>query len=261
MNMDETLDSDRPVAGGDRAAAPWGFWATLVFSVVLTAAYLATAMGVGVAFTKLQVAGDSGPDLQTYVDILESNGLYLSAASIATALVCSGLIFLFAWLRRRITVSDYLGLKRVPAAALWRWILVIVLFAVVYDVSNFLLGQDIVPQVMVEAYVTAGIVSLFWISVVVAAPIFEELFFRGFIFAGLAASRLGPKWTIGLTAIIWGSIHLQYDLYDVSTICVLGIFLGVARVKTGSVYAPMAMHALLNLFATIEVALLTRASG
>ena len=91
-----------------------------------------------------------------------------------------------------------------------------------------------------------------WLAVIVAAPVFEEIFFRGFLFKGLQHSRIGPLGAILVTSLLWATIHLQYDLWDLGIIFALGIFLGFARLKTGSVYATIALHALVNLIATIE---------
>jgi hypothetical protein len=51
---------------------------------------------------------------------------------------------------------------------------------------------------------------------------------------------------------VWAAIHGQYDLYGMATIFALGVLLGTARVKTRSVLAPIALHALYNLISTVE---------
>jgi membrane protease YdiL (CAAX protease family) len=94
--------------------------------------------------------------------------------------------------------------------------------------------------------------------VVVGAPLVEETFFRGFLFRGLAASPLGGPATIVVTSLAWAAIHLQYDLYDMGTIFLLGLLLGAFRLITGSLWPPLLMHALVNLLATIQVAILLR---
>jgi len=58
---------------------------------------------------------------------------------------------------------------------------------------------------------------------------------------------------VALSALAWALIHFQYDLYGVATIFVSGLLLGCARLQTGSIYATMFMHGLMNLIATIEV--------
>ena len=90
---------------------------------------------------------------------------------------------------------------------------------------------------------------------VIFAPIFEEVFFRGFLFVGLRQSRVGVVGTIGLTALIWTLMHVQYSVYEMSTIFVLGIVLGIGRFKTDSLWSALLMHVFVNLIATLEVSL------
>ena len=84
---------------------------------------------------------------------------------------------------------------------------------------------------------------------------FEEIFFRGFLFQGIRYSRLGPIGAIGITSFFWAAIHLQYDIYGIATIFALGILFGIARLKTGSIHLLMVMHSLASLVATIEMVL------
>ena len=234
--------------------APWGPWATVGFSLIITAVYLAT----GIFTTLVIVAIDSlvSPQysLLASTDHLDNDGLLLSIASIATFAICTGLILLFTAIRSRITIRDYLLLKRVPVKVVLRWIAIALVIAIFWDGINLLIGRPIVPDFMRQAYATAGFIPLFWIALVVAAPVLEELFFRGFLFSGLERCWLKIAGTIAVTSVIWAIIHVQYDLWDIFWICIMGILFGIARVRTGSVYMPMILHMFLNLLATIETA-------
>ena len=233
---------------------PWGPWATVGFSLIITAIYLAT----GIFTTLIIVAIDSlvPPQyrLLASMDHLDTDGLILSIASIATFAICTGLILLFTAMRSRITIKDYLLLKRVSVKVILRWIAIAFVIGICWDATNLLTGRPIVPEFMRQAYATAGFIPLFWIALVVAAPVLEELFFRGFLFSGLERCWLKIAGTIGLTAVIWAIIHVQYELYDIFWISIMGILFGIARVRTGSVYTPMILHMFLNLVATIETA-------
>src|SRR5581483_4537308 len=173
-----------------------------------------------------------GGSVETASKLIQSTvaeGFYLAIVSIATAFVCGGLIFLLAGVRKGISVSDYLGLKSPRSTAIFKWLGVAVALWALCDTSSVLLKRNVVPDFMVKAYLTAGSVPLFWLGIAVAAPVFEELFFRGFIFAGWARSRLRPTGTIFLTAALWAAIHQQYDFYDMTMIGVMGILLGFTR--------------------------------
>jgi hypothetical protein len=190
-----------------------------------------------------------------------AEGIYLAIVSIATALICGGLICLFVKLRKGIKISGYLAFKPLPSAALLKWLGVVMLLWALSDLTGLALKRDIVPPFMIKAYSTAGNLAVFWLGIALAAPVFEELFFRGFIFAGWSASRLGPVSTIFLTAALWASIHQQYDLYDIAVIGATGVALGAARLKTGSLYMPILMHCLQNVIATTEVWIVARTAG
>jgi len=68
-------------------------------------------------------------------------------------------------------------------------------------------------------------------------------------------SRIGVVGAIGLTAFFWAILHVQYGVYEIATIFLLGIVLGIMRFKTGSLWSPLLMHAFFNLIATLQVAL------
>lgn len=88
---------------------------------------------------------------------------------------------------------------------------------------------------------------LFWatfVSICIAAPIVEELFFRGFVFDMF--SEIYSKWTsIILTAFIFGLVHL-------TPITIIGAFVGgivygYVRHETNSLWPPIILHSLWNL--------------
>jgi hypothetical protein len=76
------------------------------------------------------------------------------------------------------------------------------------------------------------------------------------MFRGMSESRLGVAGTIVLTSFLWAMLHLQYDWYGIVSVFVIGLLLGWVRHRTGSLYAPIVLHALSNLVATVEASLL-----
>lgn len=241
--------------------SPWGPWATAGFSLIITAVYIATGIITTLSIAAYDSLIDPQDRLLANTDDLDHDGFLLSIASIATAAICTGLILLFVAMRSRITITEYLLLKRVPVKVLLRWIGIALVIAFGWDGINLLIGRPIVPEFMRRAYATAGFIPLFWIALVFAAPLLEELFFRGFLFSGLEHSWLKLSGTIAVTAVIWAIIHVQYGFWDIFWICIMGILFGIARVRTGSIYTPMALHMILNLVATLETAYYVAAHG
>jgi membrane protease YdiL (CAAX protease family) len=82
----------------------------------------------------------------------------------------------------------------------------------------------------------------------VLGPLVEELLFRGIIFSWLR-ERVNVGLTIGVTALGWSVLHYDYSWWVIAIIFVDGVILGLARWRTGSVFAPAIMHMLYNLYA------------
>jgi membrane protease YdiL (CAAX protease family) len=86
------------------------------------------------------------------------------------------------------------------------------------------------------------------LAVCMLGPAAEELIFRGLLFA-LLRRRLGATATIFVTGIGWALLHYSYGWQVVLVIVVDGLLLGLARERSRSVYPPIAMHMLYNLYA------------
>ena len=81
----------------------------------------------------------------------------------------------------------------------------------------------------------------------------EEVLFRGFLYLGIASSRWGPRVAILVSSIAWAMVHIQYDLYVMATIFIMGLYLGVVRHRTASLPLTMLLHGIANAAATAEV--------
>jgi len=233
---------------------PWGIWATLGFGAVIVVVYLVVQILAAIFVAAIELRNSPGSDPEELVATLGTSGFVLSLGVTSGMVLCVSLILLFIWLRKGVTVKRYLHLNPVSSKILFWWLGLIFAFAILWDSLALLLGRDVIPEFMFQVYETAYIMPLLWFALIVAAPLFEELFFRGFLFEGIRHSRLGAGGALILTSLGWAVIHLQYDVYEISAIFILGLVLGAARLKTQSIYTPIAMHAFSNLLATLEVA-------
>ena len=239
----------------------WGPWATVGFGLIVAAAFLVTQVFAYVALVHFLVAptgSESTPDMQQRQDELLKSGLTLAVSMCATTVVCSGLILLIIRLRRNATIANYLALRSVSLQTLLFLGVLVLGWIVTWDNVTLLLGKRVVPQLMLDAYQTAGWLPLLWLAIVVMAPLSEEIFFRGFLLAGLRQSWLGNMGAVLLTSLAWASIHLQNDASEKASIFIFGLLLGAARVKTESLWSCLGMHMLLNLAATIQAELCLR---
>jgi len=253
-------DLSSPYAGGTAGApAKWGPWAT----IGLTLLVIAVAVVVQTAAVVAVVAGahvlGAGGGLADTATRWGGSGLALAVGALASAAPVAGLAFLFARLRRGASATEYLALRPVPLRRALVWTLFLGVFIAASDlVTVFALGRPLVPEVMVRAYRTAGFVPLFWVAVVVAAPLYEEMLFRGFMLEGLRLSRLGPAGGVLITSLAWTACHIQYDAFGLAWLFLAGVFLGAARLRSGSTLLAMMLHAMMNLVAIVEVVLMLR---
>jgi uncharacterized protein len=253
--------SEQPIA----KPGVWPAWPTIGFSAVIFAIYMFIQSMVVIVYFIFymanQVAANTYLDPFTMVTDLISNGLLLSLATILSAIAGAGAIILFIKIRKGISISEYLGLKSFAK----KNILIIIGIAIILIAASAVIDRFF-PQSQnanftVDAFNTAIWPPLLGIAVVIFAPLFEEGFFRGFLFVGLVKSKLGAIGTILLTSICWAALHIQYDLYGILTIFVLGIILGIVRLKTGSLWTVLILHGLWNLTAIIATVLYVNGVG
>jgi len=238
----------------------WSFWPTIGFSTVILIAYNALQLLVILAVFVIQIC-TSEIGLQEALGQLATNGLAFSLAIIVSVPLGLLLVLLFIRLKKDLSVADYLGFKplRVKTALLSALIFLVIL-AVVLMVENYL-GESGDANFSTELYRNSGFLPGLWLAVVFLAPLFEEVFFRGFLFVGLRSSRLGTVAAIVLTSLLWAAMHLQYNLYGIAQILGIGLILGIVRHKTDSLWSPLIIHILWNGAAMIFTALYISSGG
>ena len=239
-------------------AAPkrWGLWATAGFSFLVFVIFVLIQIVVVALFVAIQMAQNHEGNIAEYANSVGENGLVLGIATIATTVVCGSVVLILIWVRKGLSIREYLGLGSVPARDQFFWMVLALISVGVLDAARIGLGEPLVPEFMLNTYASAGFLPLLWLALVFAAPLFEELFFRGFMLEGFRHSRLGALGAILITSGFWAAIHLQYGLVDIGGIFLLGVLLGFAKVRTGSLTTPFLIHMFVNLVATIEVALI-----
>jgi uncharacterized protein len=103
-------------------------------------------------------------------------------------------------------------------------------------------GSNPLLQIVLESKDSIALL-LFFLTAAVAAPLFEEFLFRGFLLPSL--TRYMPVWlAICISGAIFGLAHLS--LSEVLPLTTLGILLGIVYVRTRNLLAPMLLHSLWN---------------
>ena len=84
--------------------------------------------------------------------------------------------------------------------------------------------------------------ALYFIAVVICAPIFEELIFRGLLLSKL--SRFGGWFAVSVTGVLFGLFHMNHSQIFFAT--AFGIILGFVDLKAHSVIPSIISHAVFN---------------
>ena len=230
----------------------WGPWATAGFGVVVGIIFILVGGITILLFSINDYVSDPQQNLLQLFDKNSEEAFVLFIGFIACAIVCVGLIFLIIKLRKGSRIVEYLSLNPVTGRTLFRLFLLAAGMMMLSDSLSFFLGRPIVPQCQIDDYVACVWPVVFFIPAVIAAPVIEEIFFRGFLFEGFRQFRIGSSGAIILLSLLWTIIHVQYDIYDLTDIFVSGVVYGIVRIKTGSLWSCVFMHSIDNLIATIQ---------
>jgi membrane protease YdiL (CAAX protease family) len=247
--------------GRPSACEPWGFWTTTAYGLVAIVAWFVAQMLVAVAMLAILDVGGAASDLKS--EALVSHAVTIAVVTIVS-MPAPIAILAFAARHAGCAPRDYLALHWPRRSELIVGLVIVAVLLPLGDLSSWLSGRDLVPPAVVEAYRTArgsGTLVLLAIALIVAAPLMEELLFRGFLFPGYAKSRIGPWGAIVLTAAGWAVMHVQYETFYIVQIFVLGCVFGWLRWSSGSTLLTIVLHAVVNTAALVQVALLVERAG
>ena len=234
----------------------------VVFSLIIVFILpIITAIFIGVTYSLLGTSGtDSAFEVwmqqnPVEVSILSDEKTIISPVESAVSYLITvplQIWFIFWLLRRRkIDLSKNLGLYHFNRNALIYSLVAYVILYLVLTVYSYAF-QISPPEEFIKLMKATPFVLNF-LMVVIGAPIVEEFLFRGFLFSQLKTTKLGINGSITLTSLIWTSIHLQYDLFLLIPIFLLGLFLGYLMHKYNSLYLVIIVHAVHNLQATLFI--------
>jgi membrane protease YdiL (CAAX protease family) len=216
---------------GHRPYTPYGPWATLA---------LAAAVGLGAALLAwlLLAAARGGAPGGDVEDLL-------AGALLAAVLGTAALVKLVEK-RAPGRVADYLALRWVDPGVAARWLGATLVYLVAVAIVQSMLRAGLGIEPPPDPIARAPLGLIFLLAVLVAAPVYEELMFRGFVTAGLLGTPLGWSGTLTVTSLAWALLHSQYDTISLIAVFGAGLLFGLARLSTGSLPLAVAMHALFN---------------
>jgi len=231
----------------------WSGLETIGLGMVVMVAFLSIQIFTVVIFSAVVVSTNSTTNIAQIGKILfEMGGLMTAIATVLSAFVCTWLILAFIKKREGAGIREYLSLTPISRKTVLTVVAIATGFIVISDSLTVIIGQPLVPEALANMYRTSVWPPLLLLALIVFAPAFEEVFFRGFLFQGLEQSKTGYIGAIAVTAIVWAFVHVQYDPYAQSMLLAYGVVLGFVRYKTGSIWSVLLMHGLHNLVASVE---------
>ena len=148
---------------------------------------------------------------------------------------------------------QYLALKPFSFAVGMGMLGLLLIFMIGSQALTYLLDKT--PLIFVDPlYQSVSSVWLLVFAMVIVAPLYEELIFRGILWSAIAeqfavsssSEYRGAVIASIVTSLIFAVIHVQYGIYEISTIVVLALIFCYARVKSGSLLLPILLHIVNN---------------
>lgn len=181
-----------------------------------------------------------------------NDGTVVSASIIISCVLLVALSYLIVRLKSG-DMRQYLALKPFSIAVCMGMLGLLLIFMIGSQALTYLLDKS--PLVFVDPlYQSVSSVWLLIFAMVIVAPIYEELVFRGILWSAIAeqfaatsySRQRGTLVASIVTSLIFAVIHLQYGIYEITTIVVLAFIFCYARIKSGSLILPMLLHIINN---------------
>lgn len=187
--------------------------------------------------------------------IAKSDLLVAEAVVMGLTFDIAGLVYIGVYLRKQdVTLADAFGLKRGPLgpamgrAVLLCLMVVPVVYGSMFIWQHVLAAFGITPKEQDILKMIRGaknpLVRGYLMTLAVAvAPMFEETFFRGFMYPAFK-HRLGTAGALVVVSLLFASVHLNLNAFV--PVFVLGAMLGLAYEITGTILVPITIHMLFN---------------
>jgi membrane protease YdiL (CAAX protease family) len=219
----------------------------LVFMLVQFVVMLNGVLAVDPAF---------GPDA-SLIDLIRSPGLnalmerylyhgdIIAHTALWSGVVGTLLIVGSVYLWKRGGLVDFLGLRLASVRQFILWTAAFLLLAAVLELLMRMVPSfqtDFMERVLGSS--TDRV--LLAVGVGLMAPLFEEFLLRGLLLGSIRHITDAHS-AVALSAGVFTLMHLQYSWTVMLLILPLGVVLGYARVKSGSIWVPVLLHVINNM--------------
>ena len=232
-------------SGKSEKACPWSLVDVAIITGLLALIVIKDPFGIGLSIVRFL-------RLHFYIFTKEPKLLsYLSISINAIIFKIVFIIFIILAVKARAVPfgKSVLSKGNVPRS-LYKWIpLYIGVCALLrlVEMSNPLAPSIPFASVFSEAAIAGNIIIIF--SIVILAPLLEEISFRGFLFPALNR-RMGIYPAIVITSVLFTLAHypqIKGDFTIMAIIFSFSLVITYARAKTGSTWLAIFMHHVYNL--------------
>lgn len=143
------------------------------------------------------------------------------------------------------------------------WPVVAAVLVITGLIGKFLFGSDFTIEPhqelqVLRQYSQWPIATVIFINAAIVTAVFEEMLFRGF-FQTMIRSHIYRPWpSILLSSALFTASHSIVNISHWPALFVLGVCLGYAYEKSGSLFRPIIIHSVFNGLAVIAVLLTAR---
>lgn len=229
----------------------FGFIKSLVAVTAISSWALASVFGIGSFLAASVLYGGIG---QVGIDVDETSALFQMVFSSSVYLIGAAVLLVEPYAIRRMTIQQIqklVGLARRPilkdvGLGLLAWgAYMILTTAAVTAVKAYIPMINLDQEQNIGFQTLANGMDIFYafLVIVVAAPIVEELVFRGYLYGSLRP-RL-PRWIAAvIVSVLFGMVHWQLNV-AIDTF-VLSMVVCYMRDKTGAIWSGIVVHAVKN---------------
>ena len=244
-NGSEPLTAPPPLP---TAPKTWGYFATFGWALL---AYLIASI---VSFVLLYLWDPVTFRIDVDFNEAMKSAKYISLTTIVTNAFMVGFLVVTIWIVHA-KAKDYLALIWASRQEVVVALISLVILLPALDAVAYLIGQPIIPSFVIDVYKNAQSTEslpLLWLAIVIAAPVAEEIIFRGYIFRGWVRPARQPMLAILVITIFFTIIHIQYNWFGLFQVFMIGLLLTWTRWRSGSTLLPMVMHVIANFYAMMQ---------
>ena len=189
---------------------------------------------------------------------IQSVDLFVQISILIQFVMMSLILFMVIFLEDKFAyLRSIFNFKNISTPSYWGLIIMIMIldFIIIWIYTVIYGNLTSIPDdigIFVEAASVNDplVLFLFFISLTVAAPLVEEMIFRGYVLDSLR-SNYSDFYAILWSGILFGFLHWDplfgfYDLYQTGAATIGGFLYGWLRIRTGSLWPSIFCHSLWN---------------